>query len=440
MQYLLTTTDSCLPYSITSCRQQHQRLPAPWHRLLKWLSAPAQVSGLYGRNYELNSAGRPLGYLHHFQPSRPSTNLNMCWPNSSNTPTNAASMRVAHRTGRRLQQSHPGYPSGSVNGDGNRREQAAERWREPIAATDVTLRQVHDELLLEFDRLRAKYTARGQELAFYRKIVSESTWKEMCCRVQELQDQLGQSSVDFSRISHEYTQLSQYISSLNDNTDRLSQAVLIFTRQHENDTLQKGRRLKEDSGPKSENDEFLPTADPEEAFLRRASRIQRKRARTDLRSQTGDSSTGYPEKSPDDRLMKKQGQPKDDVDVEIPRLKNEFLALQSKLNSAQKHIIHLGGNLGALLPCEKVENVSAKRNNRDQSDTHTVALNLGFQILSWCNPNLDHNLRAASHQQPREVLPGLRMRSKNTGARRGAESFQSSKSRLSYHQQISGSR
>lgn len=372
MLYLLITTDHCLPYSIATSRQQRPKLPTPWHRLLKWLSTPGRVSGLYGKTHNLQSAENRPGYLHHFQLFRHGPKLNMCWPHSSNASANAARMRDAHQTGRRLQQSPPEYPSVPGNDDGNRREHGSQRWRDPPAATDCKLQQDYEELLLEFNRLKAKHTARGQEVAFYRNVVSESTWKEMCCRMQELQDQLGQFSADYSRASHEHNQRSQNRASMRDSMDRLSEAVLILTRQ--NEALQEGCRLKEGDVPRSERDGFLSTAEPEEDLLRRASRIPRKKARTDLRSQTGDKSA-TPLKSLDGRLMKSQAQPEDEVVAEIPALKNDFLALQSKLKSAQDHIIHLGGNMGALIPCDVVKNVSTKRRR--------IALVIDLILTPW---------------------------------------------------------
>ncbi|POS74751.1 hypothetical protein DHEL01_v206853 [Diaporthe helianthi] len=139
---------------------------------------------------------------------------------------------------------------------------------------------------------------------------------------------------------------------MRDNLDRLSETVLILTRQ--NKSLQEGHCFKEDSVSNSEKDEFLSTADPEEDLLRAASRIQRKKASTDLRSEIGER-VATDSESLDQPLVKNQGQHKDEAAAEIPGLKSEISALQAKLDSAQHHILHHSGNLGALVICEDVK-------------------------------------------------------------------------------------
>lgn len=271
----------------------------------------------------------------------------MRWPCTSKTRTNAMIMGGSNSTGPQSQQNRQKY-------------RELENVLKPPEAMEMSRDDYH-ELLLQYEGLKNTSAAQQQEIASYRKIISETTSDELSHRMDEVQDQLREFSVSLdwftnenSKMFHANYKRSQHKFSVRENLDRLSRTLLIVT--EENKVLKEGHRLMADSLTELEKEESDPTAESEEQVRSGISTIHRKKASSNLRSQEVDGHALRP-KALDEQLMHSQEQPTDGLLAEISATRAELLALQSKLISAEKHIINIGGNLGALLPRETVKNV-----------------------------------------------------------------------------------
>lgn len=221
-------------------------------------------------------------------------------------------------------------------------------------------RDDYDELLLQYESLDSISAAQQQEIASYRRIISETRSDEMSHRMDEVQNQLREFSVSLDLFTNENSEMfhanynrSQHKVSLHENLDRLSRTLLIVT--EENKALKEGHRLMADSLTELE-EESDPTAESGEQVRSGISTVHRKKASSNLRSQETSGHSLQP-KALDEQLMHSQKPPTDGLPAESSATRTELLALQSKLRSAETHIINIGGNLGALLPRDTVKNV-----------------------------------------------------------------------------------
>ncbi|KAG6354697.1 hypothetical protein INS49_004715 [Diaporthe citri] len=182
----------------------------------------------------------------------------------------------------------------------------------------------------------------------------------MSHRMDEVQDRLQQISIsldwfrsEHSKVIHEYNKRSQHRFSMRKILDRLTSTLVMVT--EENQFLKAGPPMNADRPAESEKDEFESTAEPEEQVRRGTSTIHRKKARSNLRSPEVETCASQLKNS-HEQLVHSPGRRTDDLLKEISATRAELLTLQSKLKSAETHIVKIGGNLGALLPRETVKN------------------------------------------------------------------------------------
>lgn len=244
-------------------------------------------------------------------------------------------------------------------------QRKVEDGRKVPEAMDDMLRQDYHELLVQHDELQDIVTTQDREIASYRQIVSETSSNEMSRRMDEVQDQLRQFSFDLdwfktenSKIFREINKRSQHKFSMRTNLDRLSRTLLLVT--EENKALKESPALNAGGLTGPERTDFDSTTESEEQIIGGISDIHRKKATTNLRSQEMERHT-HRLSSPDEHLVQIQDQSNDELLAQISDLRAEFVVLQSKLKSAETHIINIGGNLGALLPREEVKDVRTEQ-------------------------------------------------------------------------------
>jgi hypothetical protein len=216
----------------------------------------------------------------HFQSSRHSASLAMSWPHSSRCRANAIVAGASNPEESQSRQNQEGYDANLEHESLERPHHELHKGRELPEATEDMLQQDYHELLLKIERLKA---AQEQEVAFYRNIISDTS-NEMCRRMQELQHQLQQLSIDFNRFTHEYSRVSHEQNQHSQH--KFSMCRLIETLLIVSKAVDAGHGLKADRLQESEKDEFEWTSDSEESSPRRAPRVQKKKARANLRSQT----------------------------------------------------------------------------------------------------------------------------------------------------------
>lgn len=329
------TSTSWCPPRITTFDEDRKRFQEPWNQLLRFFTAAPQISSSHSR-----STGS-------FFLSRYPSSLAMRWPCTSKSRASAIIMGGSNSIERQSQQ---------------RRKEHRELENAPKTpeAMEISRHDYH-ELLLKYERLRNISTAQQQEIESYRRTISETMSNDMSRRMDEIQDQLREFSVSLdwfanenSKMFHANYKRSQHKFSMRDNLDRLSRTLLIVT--EENKALKEGPRLITDSLTKLDTEEFGSTSQSEEQVRSGISTIHRKKGRSNLRSQEIDGHASQP-KALDEQSMHSHEPTTDSLLVEISATRTELLALQSKLRSAETHIINNGGNLGALLPRETVKNV-----------------------------------------------------------------------------------
>lgn len=243
------------------------------------------------------------------------------------------------------------------------------REAELLGATDGKVRQAYHDLLLKFDGLEAISRAQGNEIKFYRGIVSASSaTSEMDRRLQEVQDQLRQLSDDLVfltrecyRVFDENSQRAEHNISMRGNLDRITRTLLIVT--EENKSLKEGLWLRSDKMTTSEKEESRLNSEAEEKASSGTSKIHRKRARTNLKTHEVVKHTPQLSSS-HEQLVQNQEGPEDSLPAQLTALRADFVTLHSKLQSAETHIMNISGNLGALIPREIVKNVSTKQVTR----------------------------------------------------------------------------
>lgn len=334
------------PSRIVTVGDDRKRFRQPWNQLVKFLTTAPQISELIRSISTPHS--RPSGYFaSQSLLSRCSGSLAMRWPCSSKSRTSAMIM------------------GGSISTESHSQQKRREhRDLQNVSRTTEAMelsQQDYHELLLKYEGLKNISTAQQQEIASYRRIISETTSDEMGRRMDEVQDQLREFSVSLdwftsenSRMFHANSKRSQHKFSMRDNLDRLSRTLLIVA--EENKALKEGSRLMADSLTELDVEEFDSTAESEQQVRSGISTIHRKKAWSNLRSQEMEGHASQP-KALDEQLMHSQERSTDGLLAEISATRTELLALQSKLRSAETHIINIGGNLGALLPRETVKNV-----------------------------------------------------------------------------------
>lgn len=285
----------------------------------------------------------------------------MCWPRNAETGTSTTVMggsRATERPSRRTQHNYHAEPESDHP---KRLHHEVQKGREIPEAVDDMRRQDYQDLLLKCDGMKETSAAQEQEIAFLRKHISETSSNDMNRRMDEVQDQLLQISISIDWFTSEHDKIidennkrSQHKFSMRNNLDRLSRALLTVT--EENKALKEGLRTREDTLTESKKDELESMVESEEQFRSGASTIRRKKATSNLRSPEAERHSSQL-KSSQEQLVHNQERPADDLAKIIAATRAELLTLQSKLNSAETHIIKIGGNLGALLPRETVRKV-----------------------------------------------------------------------------------
>lgn len=261
------------------------------------------------------------------------------------------------------QQKNEGYYANAENDNVEKIPRESQHGRELAGAADDTGQQAYHDLLLKFDGLEVISRAQENEIEFYRGIVSASSaTSEMDRRLREVQDQLRQFSDDLvfltrecSRVLHESSQRAQHKVSIRNDLDRLTRTLLIVL--EDNKRLKEGHRLSSDKVTTSEKEEFQLDAEAEEKAVSETSKIHRKKARSNLRPPEV-SRHALESSSSHGQLVQKQEGGNDGLVAQLTALRADFESLHSKLQSAEKHIVNISGNLGALLPREVVQNVS----------------------------------------------------------------------------------
>lgn len=243
-----------------------------------------------------------------------------------------------------------------------------QKGRELSEATDDLLRQEYHQLLLKFDSQKEMSAAQKKEIEFYRQIISNTSPIEVNRRMDEMEerlrqfcDNLGWFTHEHSRIVRENNRRSQNKFSMRDTLGSLARSLESATAlSEENKALKRRLPLKPDMLWVSEEEEFGSTTDSEERVWGGTSTIHRKKGSSNLRSPRVEKhaphSNGLHEKL-------EQSQELSNVErlAQVPTSQADLVAsLQSRLESAQTHIINLGGNLGALLPWEEVKQVRSE--------------------------------------------------------------------------------
>lgn len=285
----------------------------------------------------------------------------MCWPRGTETKTSTTIMGGSNATERPSRRSQNNYHADPDSDHLNRLHHELQKGREiPEAMEDMRRKDYHD-LLLKYDRMKEISSSQGQEITFLRKKISETSSNVMSRRMDEVQDQLLQISesldwftCEHSKTIHENNKRSEHKFSMRNNLDRLTRALVTVT--EENKALREGPRMNVDRPVESGKDEFESTVESEEQVRSGTSTLHRKKATSNLRSAEVETFASRL-KTSHEQLVQSQEQPNDDLLKEISATRAELLTLQSKLKSAETHIINIGGNLGALLPQETVKEV-----------------------------------------------------------------------------------
>lgn len=285
----------------------------------------------------------------------------MCWPRGTETKTSTTIMGGSNATERPSRRSQNNYHADPESDHLNRLHHELQKGRGIPEAMDDMRRKDYHDLLLKYDRLKDLSSAQEREITLLRKEISETSSNEMSQRMDEVQDQLRQISIsldwftsEHSKIIHESNKRSEHKFSMRDNLDRLTRALVTVT--EENKALKAGPRVNPDRLVGSEKDESESTTESEEQVWRGTSTLHRKKATLNLRSPEVETYASQLKTSHEQRVQS-QEQPTDDLLKEISVTRAELLTLQSKLKSAETHIINIGGNLGALLPRETVKKV-----------------------------------------------------------------------------------
>lgn len=292
----------------------------------------------------------------------------MCWPHSTQGRTSALNMgglRSTQKKSRLGQQAHHAYPE---HDHLKRLHHEVQKGRELSEATDDILRQEYHKLLLKFDSQEEMSAAQKKEIEFYRQIISNTSpievnrrMDEMEERLRQLCDNLGWFTNEHSRIVRENIRRSQNKFSMRDTLSSLARSLESATAlSEENKSLKRRLALKPDTLMGSEEEEFGSTADSEERFWGGTSTIHRKKGSSNLRAQDGIRH------APDSNGLHEQLEQSQELS-NVERLAhgptsqaNLVVSLQSRLESAETHIINLGGNLGSLLPREEVKEVRSE--------------------------------------------------------------------------------
>lgn len=291
----------------------------------------------------------------------------MCWPDFSKSNTSSITMGGSKSTENQARRNGQGSRTDTRSQHLEKLQQELQDGRRVPEAMEDMLRQDYHDLLVQHDELQDIVTTQDREIASYRNIILQTSSNEMGRRMDEVQDQLRQFSVDLDwfknenlKIFHEINKRSQHKFSMRTNLDRLTRTLLLVT--EENQTLKRGSSLEEDGLAESESEDFDSTTGSGEKVLSETSTIHRKKARTNLRSQEPERHTPRSGSSRHEQLAQSPERPKDELLTQISDLRAEFVTLQSKLESAETHIINMGGNLGALLPREEVKDVGPEQN------------------------------------------------------------------------------
>lgn len=303
----------------------------------------------------------------------------MCWPRGTETGTSTTIMGGSNAAERPSRRSQHNYHADPESDHLNRLHHELQKGRKIPEAMDDMRRQDYHNLLLKYDGMKETSTAQEKEIAFLRKHISEASSNDMSHRMDEVQDQLLQISIsldwftsEHSKVINEYNKRSQHKFSMRNNLDRLSRALVTIT--EENKAFKEGPR----SRAEPKRDEFYSTAETEEQVWSGTSTLHRKKATSNLRSPEVDTYASQLEIS-HEKLAHSQKRPTDDLFKELSDTRAELLTLQSKLESAQTHIVKIGGTLGALLPRETVKKVRTDQNylGSHRADTDFVTMDLG---------------------------------------------------------------
>lgn len=360
MQRFCDTNSNRPPTQIRTSQIERERLRAPWSQLLKFLTTPPRVATLHGGAAALISKTAAAGYISsQLRPPRYRGTLSMCWPLSSGHCIAGITMggsNSAERQPRQYQQGHRADPEYDLLQIPHHQSQEG---RELPRVSDDIWRKDYHELMLKCDELKRISAAQEREIASYRKSVTETASDEIFRRLDEVQNQLRELSVNLdwftrgsSMMFQENTKRSQHKFSMRDNLDRLTRALVAVT--EENKALKEGHRLTTDRPLESENEDFESMSESGEQVPSGASTIHRKEPTSDLRSQPAERHP-FQLQGPHEQLVHGP-EGLGDLD-ETVATRAEVLALKSQLKSAKTHIVNIGGNLGALLPRETFKNV-----------------------------------------------------------------------------------
>lgn len=417
MQESPKATSLWSPSRIITLQRDCKRLRWPWGKVLEFITTAPRVPEQDWSIATPHSRTAGPGYVSsHFPFSRYPESPTMRWPCSSKSRTSAIAMGSSNSTERESRQNRQQNHADPGDEHLERPQRATQSEHRTTESMEKMPRQDYHELLLKYDELKRNSTAQEREIAFYRRTVLETSSNEMSHRMDEMQDQLREFSVNFdrftsenSRMIHEIKKRSQYKFSMHENLDRLTRTVSIVTQ--ENKALKEGRRFMADSLTGLEEQESESAAGSDEQVLSGKSTIHRKKASSNLRSQEIGRQASQSKRS-DEQPMHSQQRPTDDLLSELSVTRAELLALQSKVRSAETHIVNNGGNLGALVPQETVKNVSTEQDKTRQRTTNrfaadVVAMNPGIQLSRRCNTDLGHNFCVAINQQCRAVFPGI---------------------------------
>lgn len=348
-----------LPSRIRSLQQDNRKSRRPWDELLRFLTAPVRITDFYGRISAKHIRTLGTGCIPSpFRLSHHRERLAMCWPRIQSR-TSAINMGGSSPTQRKPQQEQQAHHVYLENDHLKKLHHELQKGRELSEATDDLLRQEYHQLLLKFDSQKEMSAAQKKEIEFYRQIISNTSPREVNRRMDEMEERLRQfcDNLDWftnehSRIVRENNRRSQNKFSMRDTLSSLARSLESATAlSEENKTLK--RRLPEE-------EELGSTASSEERVWSGTSTIHRKKGSSNLRSQDGTRHAPH-----SNGLHEQLEQSEEPSNVErlahVPTSQANLVAsLQSRLESAETHIINLGGNLGSLLPREEVKEVRSE--------------------------------------------------------------------------------
>lgn len=351
---------------IRGYQSDHQKLSEPWSQLLKFLTAAHRAAHVNGQNSLVSSQVPGLDHI-SLPLSFSRRHLRMCWFRSTRS---LGGPNLTDGVTRQMDRRDHGDPESVALATVHHN---FHDWHEILEPMDSLLRQ----LLVKYDNLQTVLSAQDRHIADIHRlgilwekssnevnrhfegiqdqVRSKDSEVENCkTRLRECSEECGWLRGENSRLSRENRDLSQKEISMRATLDRFSRNLHSVTKENEDLKQRVRSKTKE---PAEMDAGFESNPESEEELPSEASRIRRKRGSADLRVPKCGENVPQLNKKPRDEPVQRQEQLNNQFPSQLPTRNSESDNLRSKLKQAETHIINIGGNLGALLPREVVEEV-----------------------------------------------------------------------------------